>query len=267
MVPMAGTIIPLTGDTVSRIGPDVAVLRKQIYRLIHPGTAASVLDIGCGRGDDLVRIGEWYGDIADLTGIDLSGKAIREARERTGDDPRFSFIHADAGSGLPFDNEQFDIVYSGNLLECIPDRDALISEVHRVLKPGGQVIFSHYDWDSQIINGSDKPLIRRIVAAFSDWKQDWMAESDGWMGRRMAGLFRNNPGFSGEVIPFVLVNTRYDPALYGYQRIGDFETMAQNGLIPASDHAAFQRDLEETVLRDEFFYSITLYVYNGTKKE
>ncbi|MDD1724974.1 MAG: methyltransferase domain-containing protein, partial [Methanospirillum sp.] len=253
-------------DTAYRIGPDVAGMREDIYSLMHLETAASVLDIGCGRGYDLVSFGKRCGKDAVLTGIDTSGKAIREARERTGNDPRFSVTRADASSGLPFGDNYFDIVYSGNLLECVRDKDALISEVYRVIKPGGQVIFSHYDWDSQIINGSDKTLIRRIVAAFSDWKQDWMAESDGWMGRRMAGLFKKNPGFSGEVIPFVLVNTEYDPVLYGYQRIGDFEEMAQRGLITASDHAAFQRDLEETIINGEYFYSITLYVYMGTKK-
>jgi len=61
---------------------------------------------------------------------------------------------------------------------------ALILGVYRILKPGGQVNFCHYDWDSQLINGIEINLIRRIIAIFSDWKQEWMTESNGWMGHR-----------------------------------------------------------------------------------
>jgi len=246
-------------------GPDVVKLREQIHSLIRFGTTISILDIGCGYGDDLIRFGERCGADATFTGIDSARKPITKAREKTRNDPRFTFIPHDISGGLPFGDGSFDVVYSHNVLECIRDKEALISEVHRVLKPGGQVLFSHTDWDSQIINGTDKALIRRLVAAFSDWKQDWMSESDGWMGRRMAGLFRKNRGFSGEIIPFVLVNTEYAPGLYGYDRIRDVHTMAANGRIREKDYAAFQEDLEKTVSRGNYFYSVTLYVFSGTK--
>ena len=152
-----------------------------------------------------------------------------------------------------------------NLLECIPDKQRLINEVGRVLKPGGQVVFCHYDWDSQIFNGYDKPLIRKIAAEFSDWKQDWMDASDGWMGRRMYGLFRNNPSFSGDIVPLVLVNTEYTPDLYGYQRIRDAQTMADQGIVSQEDATMFINNIEKTVSEGTYFYSITLYVYEGQK--
>ncbi len=71
-------------------------------------------------------------------------------------DTRFRFIQGDIITDLQFVNDSFDLVYSCNLLECIPDKQRLINEVGRVLKPGGQVVFCHYDWDSQIFNGYDK---------------------------------------------------------------------------------------------------------------
>lgn len=166
---------------------------------------------------------------------------------------------------MPFEDESYDVVYSSNVLECIRDKEALLSEVYRVLRPDGQVVFSHVDWDTQVINGTDKPLIRRIVAAFSDWTQGWMSESDGWMGRRMAGLFRRHAGFSGEVTPIVLINTEYAPGLYGHGRIMDVSIMAEKGVISKEDFKAFQEDLDKTLSEGGYFYSVTLYVFGGTK--
>lgn len=127
------------------------------------------------------------------------------------------------------------------------------------------MVFCHYDWDSQIFNGYDKPLIRKIATEFGDWKQDWMDESDGWMGRRMYGLFRNNPLFSGDIVPYVLVNTEYSPDLYGYQRIRDAQTMADQGIVSQEDAIMFIHNIEKTVSEGTYFYSITLYVYVGQK--
>ena len=92
-----------------------------------------------------------------------------------------------------------------------------------------------------------------------------MSVSDGWMGRRMTGLFRNYEDFSGEVIPLVLVNENYTPGLYGYDRIRDFQTMAEEGLVSEEDLASFQKDLERTVSENNYFYSVTMYVFNGGK--
>ena len=92
-----------------------------------------------------------------------------------------------------------------------------------------------------------------------------MSVSDGWMGRRMAGFFRNHENISGEVIPLVLVNENYTPGLYGYDRIKDFETMAEEGLISEEDLASFQKDLEKTISGGNYFYSVTMYVFNGEK--
>ena len=246
-------------------GPDVKKIREQVYSLVSLDHASSILDLGCGFGNDLFSLGQRCGPDARLTGIDSAFKPIEKAREKTQNDPRFAFIHKDIESGLPFEDESFDVVWSCNLLECIKDKDALLSEVSRVLKPDGQVVFSHIDWDTQVINGTDKQLIRKMVAAFSDWTQGWMSVSDGWMGRRMTGLFRNYEDFSGEVIPLVLVNENYTPGLYGYDRIRDFQTMAEEGLVSEEDLASFQKDLERTVSENNYFYSVTMYVFNGGK--
>ena len=95
-----------------------------------------LLDIGCGYGfytDYFRSIG------AKAVGVDGSEKMIETARERY---PLTDFFVADITKPLPFENEQFDIVFSNQVFMDIEDADLVFSECNRVLKAGGILYYS-----------------------------------------------------------------------------------------------------------------------------
>lgn len=246
--------------------PDTAPVRDFIHSLLDPRGASAVLDVGCGRGGDLLRLGESAPAGARLVGVDASEAGVAEARRAVEGDPRFSFLAHDAAAGLPFRDGEFDRVLSVNLLECIPDRQALLREVHRVLAPGGTVVFAHWDWDSQLIDGPDKALVRRIVHAFGDWQQAWMADADAWMGRRLWRTFQESGLFDGRVHPVVHTSTRFEPGTFGHGSIEGFRALVRRGLLSPDDYDAFRRAVEELAHADRYFYSITMFVYAGRRR-
>ncbi len=96
--------------------------------LLLPGMR--ILEIGSGRGSllaDLRRRG------LAATGVETSPARVAEALARHPDLP----IQVVEGTTLPFSNETFDLVLSFDVLEHIPDTDAHLAEVRRVLKAGG----------------------------------------------------------------------------------------------------------------------------------
>jgi SAM-dependent methyltransferase len=238
-------------------------MRDFVHSLLDLHGNRAVLDIGCGKGYDLRRMGERLGCDSVLVGVDSMEGAVAAAREEVGDDPRLRFMVGDVSGGLPFGSQSFDLVYSRDFLECVTDRDAMIREVHRVLKPGGQVAFVHYDWDSQIINGSNKSLIRKIVHEFADWKQGWMVDCDGWMGRRLWGAFNKSGLFDGSIQTFVITNTEFDEPYQGHARIHDFSSLVSQGKITAEEYSAFLEDIKTTAAKGEYFYSVTTFIYIG----
>lgn len=129
------------------LGPDNIMMREHIYSHLDLCQAEAILNIGCGHGYDLLRIGTMASDNARLFGIDRSVKAIKEAKQCMGGDPRYSFSVVDAASGLPFGSETIDIAFSSNFLECIRSKDKFLDAVYRILRPNGQVVFAHCDWD------------------------------------------------------------------------------------------------------------------------
>lgn len=240
-------------------------LHDEIVKLLDASAVHRVLDIGCGKGRDLLRVGRLAPSNARLVGIDSSADAIKAAREATEDDPRFSFVVHDVTSGLPFPEEEFDRVLSINLLECIPDKQLLLHEVHRVLAPEGRVVFVHWDWDSQLIDGEDKNLVRRIVHAFGDLKQAWMADVDPWMGRRLWRTFQASALFDGVIQPHVVTSTRFKPGSYDWETIDSFRTLVRRGLLMAEEYDAFRGAIEGLAAEDQYFYSITMFVYVGSR--
>lgn len=202
--------------------------------------------------------------MARLVGMDSSLKAIEAATLEVGNDPRFELQIADASERLPFEDQAFDLVYSRDLLECMPDKDALIREVHRVLKPGGQVVFVHWDWDSQAIDGEDKDLVRKIVHTFGDWKQAWMADVDSWMGRRLWRVFQRSGLFEGRVYPYVVTSTEFAPGHRGHGDIQNFSALLRRRMISQEEYDRFLADIESLAARGEYFYAVTTYIYVGS---
>jgi SAM-dependent methyltransferase len=96
-----------------------------------------VLDIGCayGWGLDALR-----GKANELWGLDNDKAVLAEASATY---PEFHFVHGSATS-LPFGEGEFDVVVLSEVIEHLYDgqRGAAVDEVHRVLKPGGQLIFT-----------------------------------------------------------------------------------------------------------------------------
>ncbi|HEU4319249.1 MAG TPA: class I SAM-dependent methyltransferase [Acidimicrobiia bacterium] len=103
---------------------------KRIDRLVAIPPGADVLEVGCGQGH-LTRA------LADR-GINVIGIDANPQAEAIANTPLVKCMRAEA---LDFEDESFDFVVSVHAIEHIPDLDGALSEIARVLRPGGKAIF------------------------------------------------------------------------------------------------------------------------------
>ena len=98
------------------------------------GENAKALDYGCGRGET-VRLARAAG--IDMVGADVfyDGNDARDVVVKSGDFGQTLFEMKDGR--LPFPSNHFDIVGSNQVFEHVDDLDLALSEIRRVLKPGG----------------------------------------------------------------------------------------------------------------------------------
>jgi 2-polyprenyl-3-methyl-5-hydroxy-6-metoxy-1,4-benzoquinol methylase len=97
---------------------------------------ARVLEVGCGRGATLLELARCGANVVGLDYAESSISTCEALRSTVGLDGRADFVLGDARS-LPFASESFDLVYSIGLLEHFEQPSVLLSEQHRVLRPGG----------------------------------------------------------------------------------------------------------------------------------
>jgi SAM-dependent methyltransferase len=101
-----------------------------------------VLEIGLGQGADsesLIRRG------ATWSGVDLTAESVERVRTRlTLRDLPFDELQQGSVLGLPFADNNFDMVFSHGVLHHVPEIKQAEKEIHRVLKPGGELVIMMY---------------------------------------------------------------------------------------------------------------------------
>ena len=128
--------------------------------VIRKGDA--VLDIGCGAGIDTIVAAMMVGPAGTVAGIDMVPEMLARARENLRMTDLKNVIFEEAyGEKLPFADDGFDVVISNGVFNLIPDKAKALSEVVRVLKPGGRLMMV-----DQILVGE---LSSEIKARVANW--------------------------------------------------------------------------------------------------
>jgi len=249
------------------LAPDARAHRDWLLSFVSVPDAALVVDLGCGAGHDLAAMALAHpGAAARFIGLDTSEKAIACAQSHSNGEPRISFRRHDLNGRLPFESATVDAVFTSNLLECLADPGWCAAEIGRILRPGGLLVAAHWDWDSQMFDGSDKARNRRLVHAFADWQQAWMEHCDGWMGRRLWGVFAPTGLFDGKVHVRALTNVAFEAPWFGHARAQDLQCLVRHGLASAEDVAGLLQEQTERHKQGRYFYCIAGLAYVGRRR-
>ena len=122
----------------------------------------SILDIGCGPGNSTQVLADRFPH-GKILGIDNSQDMIAAARSQY---PELEFALCDAGSSLSSLGKKFDLVFSNACIQWIPNHPALLSEMMKLLNPGGVMAV-------QTPMNYEEP-IHRIIATLAEsgqWKE------------------------------------------------------------------------------------------------
>ncbi|EUJ19635.1 ubiquinone/menaquinone biosynthesis methyltransferase [Listeria aquatica FSL S10-1188] len=115
--------------------------RNETIELMRMKKGASVLDVCCGTADWTILSAEEVGPSGVVTGLDFSSNMLQvgEAKVAKSGLQNIELMQGNAME-LPFADNSFDYVTIGFGLRNVPDYLAVLKEMYRVLKPGGQAV-------------------------------------------------------------------------------------------------------------------------------
>jgi ubiquinone/menaquinone biosynthesis C-methylase UbiE len=133
-----------TNDLLTRIdihkkygGRDID---EWMLHLVNPQKGSKILDIGCGAGKQCFLFYKALQGEADITGGDFNQQLLEQARQENAKiGNRIRFVDLDFNQRFPMEDNQFDLVTSCFAIYYSEDIPFTISEMHRVIKPGGKL--------------------------------------------------------------------------------------------------------------------------------
>ena len=144
--------------------PHPLITRTRLREALGPEPGERVLEIGPGTGYYTLDLAEWVGSQGEVEIFDIQqemlGHTMERARERGVSNVRATL--GDARS-LPYEDDSFDAVVLVTVLGEIPDQDAALREINRVLKPGGRLVVGELFGDPHMVTLG--ALRRRAEAA------------------------------------------------------------------------------------------------------
>src|ERR1700721_2538416 len=117
-------------------------IARALFPAEGPAPGTRVLELGCGPGFYACRLSEEYPQIH-TTGVDLSRRLLARAKSRAASRSlqNCTFAHGDAHS-LPDASNSIDAIVVSRLFLIVAKREAVLSEIFRVLRPGGRCIIA-----------------------------------------------------------------------------------------------------------------------------
>ena len=134
------------------------------FCLGKPNPGEKILDIGCGAGVDTILAAVMAGPKGSAIGVDIVPEMIARAESNLQmmelDNVNFQKV---SGEELPFADDTFDVVISNGAINLIPDKEAALSEIIRVLRPTGRLMVA-----DQVAAGS---VQNDLKARLANWFQ------------------------------------------------------------------------------------------------
>ncbi len=241
-------------------------LVKEIFKQINLPNNAVVADLGCRDASFLLKLQQAFPDkIKYAVGVDINDKGFKNIKYKK--PIRLEVMNC--AKKLEFADNTFDFVFTKDMFECVTDKAFLVSEIHRILKPGGVVICVNCDWDSIAYNGEDKELIAKAIHAYAVTMQPWMDDLDSWIGRRMYGIFNKSNLFESSVSIHNVVETEYKEGTFGYDLSLDMAWLYKEntGALTKDEYDEFKCNLKSAQQDRSYIFSKPYYIYKGIKKQ
>ena len=239
--------------------PEVALQRAIVLHSMALRAGEVVLDVGPGPGFLATNMAAIVGPSGVISGVDQSEPMVALARERCADQDWVD-IQIGEATDLPYQSGIFDAAVSTQVYEYVEDVGAALSELCRVLRPGGRAFIVDTDWSSIVWNNGDASRMQRVLEAWDQHLVNPHLPTTLTPKLKQAGF----QVVRRDVHP--MFNPEYSPDSYSAGILEGIRTFVPGRIRitqpEADDWAMDLRDLGEA---GEYFFSVNRYLFQAIK--
>ncbi|HEX8085378.1 MAG TPA: methyltransferase domain-containing protein [Solirubrobacteraceae bacterium] len=240
---------------------DVLRRRGLVLDALDPQPGDRVVDVGCGPGFYVADVLDRVGPEGAVTGIDVADAMLALAARRVDGRPGATVERGEATS-IPLPDASVDRAVSVQVFEYLPDIAAGLSELRRVVRPGGRVVLWDIDWSTLSWHSGDDARMERMQAA---WDRHLVHP----VLPRTLGASLRAAGF-GDVRAegHLFTTTSMDPETFGGNLpsiIREFVGTLED--VPADEADAWLEDLRDVDARGEYFFALTQFCFTATRED
>ncbi len=234
--------------------------KKKSYELLNLYPGVTILDAGCGQGDDVFCMARLVLPNGHVTGLDASEAMIARAESNllVAQLP-VKFIKGDV-KNLPFPDQSFMRCRIDRTLQHITEPKIAISELVRVLKPGGILLAYDNDWDTFSVTSGETTtnnFLQRL------WCNSFASHT---IGRELPDYFKAVDLTDVTIYPGMSVINDFSTADRVYNLRQTLEKATLTGLIKSTDGKKWIQGLLDMEAKASFAVVLSAYTVVGRKK-
>ena len=229
--------------------------------LLNPKDGERVLDVGCGTGILTRLIAPNLFPNGSITGIDISNHFIELARSYVQDLKYKSIINFDVGDAekLPYPDQYFDAAFATRLLIYVDNPQQSIKELRRVVKKKGRIILADWDFDTIVVDHSNRQITRKII----NWRTD-NKDGNNWSGRQLYRLLKEQRLEEIVIEPIVTIAIDEDNSLT-HSIFNAASGALESNIINSNQHSSWISELKKKLQEGSFFASVVYFFAKGIK--
>lgn len=242
--------------------PDVVKQRKKVLSALNLQSGEHLLDIGSGPGLLVEDMAAVIGSNGSICGIDISAGMIALSQKRCSNLPQVKELREGDATSLPYDNDEFDAAVSMQVYEYIDDIQMCLTELYRVLKPGGRAVIVCTDSDTQIWNTANLERMHRILTTLEGHC------ADPRLPRKLTPELLKAGFHNIKQDVYTILNSEFNENTYSYGLVDNIirYVSGRNG-ITAEEINDWADELRRKDKEGAYFFSTNRYIFSVSKPD